>query len=277
MTKKRKITKKQSSARSGAAGSDNAKRSPFAVGLLQIKEKQTIRILEVVFSDPESRNSLKVEFAVALERVLNDFAGLSPKSAKQSLQQVDAILFRSVGPVFCSGGNLRDHVAQGVKGGRVANRKIANVLERFHALPIPTIAVVEGDVFGGGIEFLSAFDFVFSTPSATFAFWQRRLGLSFGWGGGKRLESRLGSVQVAQLGVAAQTMTAHEALVVGLIDRVVAPWKIEDEALAFAAKVGSLPRASVAAMKSRTQKNEQAVFEKLWFSAAHRDALKKFN
>ena len=224
------------------------------------------RIGHIVFSDPATRTSMRVATAMDLLCLL-----------RQAERECDALLFTAQGPVFCSGGNLRDHVQQGPIKGRAANRKIAGTLAALAGLSIPTVGLVEHDALGGGIELLSACDFVVTTPYVLLGFWQRRLGLSFGWGGGARLEDRIGRSRLQRLALEARAVSAQEAVEVGLVDQIVPSWSALADALALCLRLGLLPRESVSAMKKRTAKNERTVFEKLWFRKDHKAALARFS
>lgn len=235
-------------------------------------DEQSFPIAELVFSDPPSRNSLSVEAAKELKAHLTKIE-----------KNFAVLVIRGEGRVFCSGGNLRDHVKQGAAKGKAANRVIAAALRSLDELAIPTIACVDGDVFGGGLELLSAFDVVLAAPHVLFGFWQRRIGLSFGWGGGERLMRRLSQKRLALEALAARALTAEEAVAAGLIDRTIASWRLREEAMALAARLGSLPKPSTAALKSLSRvhgaevsSSERKYFEKLWFGPQHKAALARF-
>lgn len=231
---------------------------------------------ELVFSDVETRNSFRVTTAADLSKHL-----------KVLEKTCGVLLFRAEGRVFCSGGNLNDHVSQGPLKGKAANREITKVLSQLNELKIPTVAFVEGDALGGGLELLSAFDFVWSTPHVLFGFWQRRMGLAFGWGGGARLVRRLGAGLVARYALEARALTAHEALRTGLIDRVVSrscsdSKELREDLRLELMRLALLPKSSVQALKAPRKvpaaeaRAEQKVFEKLWFGPTHRAALQSF-
>ncbi len=226
-------------------------------------------ILEAIFSNPESRNSL----SVAVARELNSLV----KRANAS----HGLVVRADGPVFCAGGNIKDHVVMGRAASLKGNRLIAAACEGLARVSVPTVAIVEGDVFGGGIEFLSCFDIVVATPHIVIGFWQRRLGLVYGWGGGARLERRIGRQAVSRLGIQASAMTGREAFDLGLIDRVVAPWQIRAEAMGELVRIAALPKKSVAVLKATAVRagagsESRAGFEKLWFGPEHLDRMNAF-
>ena len=102
---------------------------------------------------------------------------------------------------------------KGRQPGILANRKIRVQLKQLAHLPVPTLALVDGECYGGGVELLSCFDFIYSTPTSQFGLWQRKVGLTFGWGGGVRLLKRMSEHQLKQLCLEAKTLTALEAKV----------------------------------------------------------------
>lgn len=234
-----------------------------------IRSAREFRVIEAVFFNSESRNALSLDAARELQTLI------------QRASTSDGLLVRAAGPVFCAGGNIKDHIAMGKGVSLKANREITAICESLSMVAVPTIALVEGDVLGGGVEFLSCFDLVFATPHVAIGFWHRRLGLAFGWGGGARLERRLGRQAVARLAIQARAMTGREAFEVGLVDRVIAPWKIREEGLTELFRVATLPRKPVGVIKANSRRatvgaEARAGFEKLWFGDDHEDRMQAF-
>lgn len=220
-------------------------------------------ILWVEFSDPESRNSFSLRAAEELAATCAKHKG-----------EFDALVFTAQGRVFCSGGNLTDYAGmteadQGIE----VNRTIAKVLEDLEKLPVITICLVGGDCFGGGIELISAFDRVLSAPHAFFGFWQRRIGLSYGWGGGKRIMRRLGLKRTRNLALTAEVLSANEALATGLIDGIHHTSRLKSSAIELIKRHRSMPQIPVTGLKTWTSKSEREIFEGLWWSEEHRAAL----
>lgn len=228
-----------------------------------IESKLEDRILYLTFEDQSSRNSFSLRAADELSSHL-----------KNNLDECDAVIFKAHGRVFCSGGNLTDYAnmsdpAQGIE----VNRKIAAALDELSQCPKPTVCVVDGDCFGGGVELISSFDFVFSSPGAFFALWQRKIGLSFGWGGGKRLEMRLGLKTLRQLALSTELLSAQKACRIGLIDSVCLKETLQSEAKRKAQELMCLPKNPIAAIKTWHSENEKTVFEGLWWNDEHREVL----
>jgi enoyl-CoA hydratase len=231
------------------------------MGLLSGKVQDDILFIE--FRDQISRNSFSIRAAEELKALMDNYRN-----------KCKAIIFTSQGRVFCSGGNLADYAAMTTADpGKEINRRITIILDEFERFPIPTICAVRGDCFGGGLEVVSAFDVVISAPHALFGFWQRKMGLSFGWGGGARLERRLGSHKLQMMALSGATIGGIEAQRIGLVDRVCIDPLIMEQAMSEARRLTDMPKAPVAALKSFTISNEQQTFEGLWWSDEHRMAL----
>lgn len=239
----------------------------------------------ITFSDPASRNAFSFRAAEELWSTIEN-------NYNQNL--FDGLLFRAEGRVFCSGGQLSDYAtmmeaggvrvpaaANGPELGRQVNRRISEILERLALLEKPTVCLITGDCFGGGLELMSAFDGVLAAPHAMFGFWQRKIGLSFGWGGGHRLQERLGSKRTRQLALAAATVPASEALALGLVDAVHPEPLLDAAGEAWLRRWMNLPRAPVGPLKSwdvtrerEPHQREREIFEELWGNEEHRETLK---
>ena len=178
---------------------------------------------------------------------------------------------------FCAGGNLRFYAdMKGRRPGILANRKIRAQLKQLAKLPIPTLVLVDGECYGGGVELLSCFDFVYSTPTSKFGLWQRRIGLTFGWGGGARLLKRISEHKLKQLCLVAQTLDASEAQSLHIVDQVVDRHELQSLAHKWARNILSLPMEPVSGIKELNPHNEVTIFEKLWMNLSHKAVLKKF-
>jgi enoyl-CoA hydratase/carnithine racemase len=223
----------------------------------EIKQVAWIEINNV-----EAGNSFGPEEAIQLL----DF--LDSKEAKK----ISGIVWTNEpGFPFCRGGNLKYYrnlktKLQGIK----ANKQIQAALSKLEKLPFPCIAVICGDVFGGGLELLTCFDFVYSTPQTLLGYWQRKIGLSFGWGGGARSLKRLSVHKLIGLALEARSITAYEAQSIGLIEEVIPVDLIQLKASKKMQSLLSGSPETFQAIKSWSPKQEQAIFERLWWTPEHR-------
>jgi enoyl-CoA hydratase/carnithine racemase len=106
-----------------------------------------------------------------------------------------------------------------------------------------------------------------------FALWQRKIGLSFGWGGGARLEKRLGSSVLKRLSLSTAAISAGDALAIGLCDRLVREADLLSVASDSALAMAKLPSEPVETLKSFDKSSERDDFNSLWWNASHRAVL----
>ena len=223
-------------------------------------------VLTVVFSRPEAANAFSLDDAESLREILR-----LNKSAK-------VLIWRSAGGrFFCAGGDLAAYARLTTKAqGFQINKKISLALADLAKFPGVTLAIVEGDCFGGGVELLSCFDMVWSVPHAAFGLWQRRIGLSFGWGGGQRLAARLGQGRLRERALSGDSFTAFKASEFNLVDKILTPERIETELQRFCAHQLELAREPIVALKATNPRSEAAWFRRLWGNKSHLKALKPF-
>jgi enoyl-CoA hydratase/carnithine racemase len=106
-----------------------------------------------------------------------------------------------------------------------------------------------------------------------FGLWQRKIGLSYGWGGGARLEKRLGAQTLRRLALSTSAISAREALEVGLVDQLVSDSSLESYARSLAARLIALPKEPVQTLKSFDSQRESGDFNSLWWNDSHRAIL----
>lgn len=193
-------------------------------------------------------------------------------------EEPQAILFSSRGRIFCSGGNLADYAAAKADRqiGISVNRVIRGAFLKLSRFTGPTAVVVSGDVFGGGLEMMSCFDRVVAAPHVLFHFWQRKIGLSFGWGGAQRLRDRMGESRLRSAALSAVSMTAPEALGCGMVDELAGERGLAARAERWLQHRLRLPKAPAQSLKTRDLKDEAEFFEELWLNPEHSESLSRF-
>ena len=87
-------------------------------------------------------------------------------------------------------------------------------------LPCLTVALVDGDCFGGALDLVLSFDLRFATPRSRFAHPGAKLGIVTGFGGTSRWRGVINRRAANQLFLANRILTADEALAMNLLDRV---------------------------------------------------------
>lgn len=189
-----------------------------------------------------------------------------------------SIIFQSTGSrFFCTGGNLAEQIQAKSKMAsfktQLAVRSALKTLEQHQGL---TIALANGDCFGGGMELLSCFDIVLSAPHSFFGLWQRQLGLSFGWGGGRRLLNRTSLTNLKRQLLLSRTVSAYEAQSLGWVDEILPQNKLIPRAQEILLRHSQLPQKNFSALKLWSGEKEEKIFSSLWMKMEHQKALKKF-
>lgn len=225
---------------------------------------------------PEVKNALDLRTIEALSEIVERLARDSA---------LRAVVLTGSGGVFISGGDVKDFLRlDDPQSGKRMARRMQSVLARLEALEVPVIAAMEGVALGGGAEFALACDIRIVSESARIAFKQVSLGIMVGWGGGQRLLRLVGRSRALRLLLTGVTLTAEEALRIGLVDEVVPAGHALQAALSLANQIAAQPAAAVRATKralhygAEMSRSEAAAFEAecfatLWGSPDHREAV----
>jgi enoyl-CoA hydratase len=113
------------------------------------------------------------------------------------------------------------------------------VFARLENLGKPSIAAVNGFALGGGCELALACTIRFASRTARFGQPEVTLGLIPGYGGSQRLARLCGKGVAHELCLAGQTISAEEALRIGLVNHVYEPSELLAAAEALANKIAA--------------------------------------
>jgi enoyl-CoA hydratase len=169
-------------------------------------------VATITLDRPESRNALNLAMCEALL-----------EAARSMDPAVKLVLVRATGPAFCAGADLKER--QGMSEAQVRERRMKALAAytAIEALPMPSIAVVEGPAVGSGCEIAAACDFIVATPAASFRIPEAIRGTV---GATQRLPRILGKRLAKDLLFTGRTLSAEEAERHGLVSRLVAPGKL---------------------------------------------------
>lgn len=191
---------------------------------------------------PEKFNCLSGEVARAIDRALDAYT---------ADDAVRAILVRSQGKHFCTGADL-DEVLELRQDEKKLHAFIDHgqgVFARLESAPLPVVVAVQGLCLAGGIELMLSCDVAFAGEGARFGDQHAEFGLVPGWGGSQRLTRVLGLRRALDLFYSHRWIEAAQALDWGLVNYVVPDDALQDEAMAYCAKLTKLSRSGLAAMK----------------------------
>jgi enoyl-CoA hydratase/carnithine racemase len=149
------------------------------------------------------------------------------------------VLIRGTGRAFCAGADLKERAGMDPEARLAHNRAINAMADALEALPMPTIAVVNGLALGGGLEIALACDLRFAASSATLGLTEARVGAIPGAGGTQRLPRLIGIARAMKMMFAGDPIDAATAASWGVVEDVVADDALDDAALAYASVVAS--------------------------------------
>jgi enoyl-CoA hydratase/carnithine racemase len=118
------------------------------------------------------------------------------------------------------------------------------------AVPVPTVAAITGYALGGGCELALCCDVRVAGDNARLGMPEVRLGIIPGAGGTQRLPRLVGPARAKDLVLSGRLVAAEEALRIGLVDRVVPPDAVLDEAMAWARQFVDGPAYALRAAKA---------------------------
>ncbi len=168
-------------------------------------------VLRVVIARPERRNALTVEMYHALKRA-------AVRAGKDT--EVDVLLVTGSGDVFCVGGEMGGQHEGGLPLDRETDRYDLLPFVEFERCPKIVLMAINGMCQGGGLNMTLLSDISVVSDRATFRAPELLRGVADCFLGA-RLASRIGIARAKYLLFTAQYVSAQEALVMGLISRVV--------------------------------------------------------
>lgn len=135
---------------------------------------------------------------------------------------VRAVVLTGAGErAFSAGSNVADFENQRGAAGRERHALESGVAARLATLPMPTIAAIEGNALGGGLELALCCDIRVASERARLGLPEVRLAVTPGAGGTQRLWRVVGQARARELILTGRILDAAEAERIGLVNRVV--------------------------------------------------------
>lgn len=189
-------------------------------------------VLTLTLSRPEARNALNLALAESLAAACR----------RATAEAARLVVLRAEGPVFCAGADLKER--QGMADDQVRARRLKGyaAYAAIEALPMPSIAILEGPAVGSGCEIAAACDLILATPAASFRTPEALWGTV---GATQRLPRILGKRLAKDMMFTGRTLSAAEALAHGLVTRLVPPEALAAELAAMTAAILKAPPAAL--------------------------------
>ncbi len=202
---------------------------------LIIEIKNSIAILSI--NRPEKLNALNgetlSELKIAFTELKND-------------ENVKVIIMTGKGEkAFIAGADIAELNKLNMISGKEFSEKgqaVFNLIEHFEK---PVIAAVNGFALGGGCEMALACHIRLASENAKFGQPEVNLGIIPGYGGTQRLSRLVNSGRAMEYILTGDTITAHEALRIGLISHVFPKDELIIKAMELAEKIALKPQNAV--------------------------------
>jgi 2-(1,2-epoxy-1,2-dihydrophenyl)acetyl-CoA isomerase len=205
---------------------------------------ETSDIAIVTMRNSEQANTIDMSFCEGLLEALNDL---------KSSQQHKAVVLRAEGRVFSAGGDLaqiHERLDKGTDSLEALIDAFHTVILAIRGLPLPVIASIQGPAAGAGFSLAMACDAVAAVHTAKFVVGYPRLGTSSDGGLSFQLTRRLGPARALDIFLRDEPVSAEEARLLGLVQRVTDAASLDDTAFELAKMMSSYPSAAVAEIKS---------------------------
>jgi enoyl-CoA hydratase len=164
----------------------------------------------VTLDRPQVLNALDFELLRDLGAALDQVAGGDAR----------ALLVTGSGDrAFCAGADIKELMGRSLRAQREGAGFGQAILAKLDTMPMPSIALINGYAFGGGLELALACTFRLAVPAAKLGLPEIKLGLIPGYGGTQRLPRLIGEARALEIILTGRTVEAEEAERIGLVNR----------------------------------------------------------
>jgi enoyl-CoA hydratase len=166
----------------------------------------------ITLNRPEALNALSFALIRELGRAFDEVAASNAR----------ALLVTGAGTrAFCAGADIKELTGRPLADQRRGADLGQATFAKLDRLPMPSVAIINGYAFGGGLELALACTFRLATRNAKMGFPEIKLGLIPGYGGTQRLPRAVGEARALEMIMTGRTVDAEEAGRIGLVNRLV--------------------------------------------------------
>ncbi|KAK5896207.1 hypothetical protein CgunFtcFv8_009831 [Champsocephalus gunnari] len=207
--------------------------------------QQNNGIRRIILNDPKKRNALSLAMLESLrENLLTDVDS----------DDLRVVIISARGPVFSSGHDLKELTsAQGREYHTRVFHTCSEVMTLIQDIPVPVIAMVNGVATAAGCQLVASCDVAVATEQSTFATPGVNVGLFCSTPAvaiGRAVPRKV----AMEMLLTGSPLSAHNALLHGLISKVVPEDRLEEETLLIAQRICQASRPVVALGKATFQR-----------------------
>lgn len=207
------------------------------------------RIGIVKINRPDVYNAVNVEAILELEQAMKEL---------NDDKSVHVIIITGEGKAFVSGSDISRLKTMDAIAAREYSQTGQRVLSYIENMEKPVIAAVNGFALGSGCELAMACDIRIASEKAKFGQPEVKLGLIPGHAGTQRLARLVGVSKAKELIFTGDTIDAQEALRIGLVNQVVSPEALIEEAKNLANKIMEVSPTAVRIAKTVINRGSDA-------------------
>jgi enoyl-CoA hydratase len=172
---------------------------------------------------------------------------------------VKVIILTGGEKTFAAGADLAE-MSQATPVDLVLGRRF-ELWDRIRKISKPIIAAVSGYCLGGGNELAMNCDLIVASETATFGQPEVNVGIIPGAGGTQRLPRVVGKYKAMEMILTGKSISADEAYRIGLVNHVVPPESLMEEAKKIATDIASKPPISIRSAKEAILKAQDTTLE----------------
>jgi len=172
---------------------------------------------------------------------------------------VNVIILTGGERAFAAGADLAE-MSQATPVDLLLGRRF-ELWDRIRKISKPIIAAVSGYCLGGGNELAMNCDIVVASESASFGQPEVNVGIIPGAGGTQRLPRAVGKYKAMEMILTGKSISADEVYRVGLVNHVVPPESLMEEAKKIATDIASKPPISIRSAKEAILKAQDTTLE----------------
>ena len=202
------------------------------------EDKGAVRVLTL--NRPEKRNALDTALSSALLEALR---------AADANENVRCIVLTGAGPGFCAGADLAEF--KSLRDPKAAETRAELTMQlhlAFSKMVTPVVTAINGAAMGGGAGLAIAGDLAVMSETAKLGYPEAKHGIvaAIVMANLVRQIGRKAAFELVALG---EPIDAARALELGMVNRVVPPAKLMDEALALAGQLATVAKPAMAQTK----------------------------
>jgi len=195
-----------------------------------IKLEKKGKVATITFNRHDQMNALSEGLVIDLRNAL-----LEIKKDEFLL----AVILTGAGKAFMAGADLKEVAARGNMEHYKYNTLLNDTFELVGRLNIPVIAAINGYAMGGGLELALSCPIRFASGQEKLALPEETLGIIPSAGGAQRLPRLISPGNAMKILLTGETMTAAQALEMGVVDEVAPAGRLMERAAELAEKIAS--------------------------------------